>query len=83
MDTRRDKVLSLKLPHSSGKTTTISELMGEKGLLLIFYRGSFCPYCAGQLAAVNEYTIRLKGSGVNVAAVSVDSLAEAEHFLNN
>lgn len=51
--------------------------MGEKGLLLVFYRGSFCPYCAGQLASVNEYISSLHGTGVNVVAVSADKVSES------
>jgi peroxiredoxin len=74
----KQELLELKLPDARGQHVRIRELMGEKGLLVVFYRGSFCPYCAGQLASINEYTQRLKEYRINVVAVSADAVSESK-----
>ena len=64
------------LRDTKGFSRSMSDIMGKNGLLLIFYRGSFCPYCVGQLASMSRYTAQLRKLGVNTIAVSVDSVAE-------
>lgn len=44
---------------------------GSFGVLLIF-RGSWCPYCNGQLRAFQRASGRLNEQGITVAALSVD-----------
>jgi peroxiredoxin len=43
---------------------------------VLFYRGSWCPYCNAQLRAFQRASEALGEAGVRVAALSVDSEAD-------
>ena len=47
------------------------DLAGSYAVIL-FYRGSWCPYCCAQLAAFSRASERLAAAGVVVVALSVD-----------
>jgi peroxiredoxin len=63
---------SLQLPLVGGGTLSLPEdLAGEFGVVLI-YRGAWCPYCNGQLAAFSHAKADLDAAGIKVVAFSVD-----------
>ena len=63
----------LSLP--GGQSVTVPEAFrGDFGVLL-FYRGSWCPYCNAQLRAFQRASGTLAEAGVQVAALSVDDEA--------
>lgn len=63
----------LRLP--GGQSVTVPEAFrGDFGVLL-FYRGSWCPYCNAQSRAFQRASGTLAGAGVRVAALSVDDEA--------
>jgi peroxiredoxin len=70
-----DKFPELTLSVAEGQTLTMPDAFaGEFGVVL-FYRGSWCPYCNAQLRAFQRATETLSELGVRVAAVSVDDEA--------
>jgi peroxiredoxin len=40
-----DKLAPFALPDSTGNTTTLDELTADGPLVVVFYRGGWCPYC--------------------------------------
>lgn len=63
---------SLTLPAVGGGSLSLpSDLAGGFGAVLV-YRGAWCPYCRGQLAAFGRAKSDLDGAGVTVAALSVE-----------
>lgn len=63
----------LSLP--GGQSVTVPEAFrGDFGVLL-FYRGSWCPYCNAQLRAFQRASGTFAEAGVRVAALSVDDEA--------
>ncbi len=63
---------SLQLPLVGGGTLSLPEsLSGGFGVVLV-YRGAWCPYCRGQLAAFSRAKDSLDAAGLKVAALSVD-----------
>jgi len=65
--------LIVRLP--GGQTITVpGAFSGEFGVVL-FYRGSWCPYCNAQLRAFQRASSHLADAGVKVAALSVDDEA--------
>jgi peroxiredoxin len=62
--------LSLALPGGTALTLP-DALAGDFGVVL-FFRGSWCPYCNAQLAAFQRSADTLAQTGVRVAALSVD-----------
>ena len=63
---------ALQLPKVGGGTLSLpDDLSGGFGVVLVF-RGAWCPYCKGQLAAFSRAKDSLDGVGIRVAALSVD-----------
>ena len=50
--------------------------------VILFYRGSWCPYCNAQLAAFARARESLRAMGVNVVAVSVDDDATSSALVD-
>jgi len=66
---------SLQLAAVGGGTISLpDDLSGSYGVVL-FYRGSWCPYCNAQLAAFHRAEDKLAEVGVKVVALSVDDEA--------
>jgi peroxiredoxin len=60
-----------------GKIETGHWLKGSFSIVL-FYRGSWCPFCKTQLKSFQSGLSRLSEEGIKVLAVSVDSLEKAK-----
>ena len=55
-----------------GRTITLPGDLAGSYAVILFYRGSWCPYCCAQLAAFSRASERLAAAGVVVVALSVD-----------
>ena len=55
-------------------------LAGDYGVVL-FYRGSWCPYCNAQLRAFRRATDQLAEVGARVVALSVDDEATTKELI--
>lgn len=58
-----------------GAPADLAALVREKPTVLIFYRGSWCPYCNTHLAALAELEPQLLALGFQILAVSPDGAA--------
>ena len=58
-----------------GQVVTAGEAFGDGFGVMLFYRGSWCPYCNAQLRAFQRASGTLADAGVRVAALSVDDEA--------
>jgi peroxiredoxin len=56
------------------------DLAGHFGVVL-FYRGSWCPYCNAQLSAFQRSLDRLSRLDISVAALSVDDEATTQQLI--
>lgn len=64
-----------------GKPQTLHSLMGKKGLALVFQRSAdWCPFCQAQLENMNKHLSQFEALGLNVASVTVDSVAKIATF---
>lgn len=58
----------------TGKPRRLSDLMGQNGLVLMFFRSAdWCPYCQAQLIDVNSGVAEIEKRGYRIAALSYDS----------
>jgi peroxiredoxin len=58
----------------SGKPRGLRSLMGEKGLVLFFFRSAdWCPYCKAQLIDLNSGVSAIEAKGYKLAGISYDS----------
>ncbi|MEP0846825.1 MAG: peroxiredoxin [Phycisphaerae bacterium] len=60
------------LLDQDGQPVTLSALYGGGPVLLVFYRGSWCPFCVSELRGLSRSYDELQTAGVRVVAVSVD-----------
>ncbi|WCD94219.1 peroxiredoxin family protein [Streptomyces sp. HUAS 31] len=66
---------ALRVSTVGGGTVDIrQQLAGSFGVVL-FYRGSWCPYCTAQLRAFQRASDRFAQAGIKVVALSVDEEA--------
>jgi peroxiredoxin len=67
-----DPFPALSLTPPAGPALTLPDAFdGEFGVVL-FFRGSWCPYCNAQLRAFQRASDTLASTGIKVAALSVD-----------
>lgn len=58
------------LPDLTGHVVTLSEQLRAGPVVLIFYRGSWCPYCDLALRAYSKMVPRLQRLGARLIAIS-------------
>jgi peroxiredoxin len=72
----------LSLPDATGQTVALRNLWQRGPLVLIFYRGGWCPYCNLELRAWQQQLPALKHTGAGLVAISPqtpdNSLSTAE-----
>jgi peroxiredoxin len=58
----------------AGTPRTLADVMGSKGLVLMFFRSTdWCPYCQAQLIDINSGAAEIEKRGYRIAALSYDS----------
>jgi peroxiredoxin len=72
--------LTATLP--GGTTVSLPEALEGSFGVVLFYRGSWCPYCNGQLRAFQRAHDTLDGLGVKVIALSVDDEATTQALVD-
>jgi peroxiredoxin len=76
-----DQFPPLSVARPGGGTLRLpDDLAGHFGVIL-FYRGSWCPYCNAQLSAFQRSLDRLADIGAQVAALSVDDEATTQDLI--
>jgi len=66
------KIPDVDLKTLDGSTIQITELLSQKPTLLVFYRGSWCPFCNMHLAKLQEYESQIIDLGIQIIAISPD-----------
>ena len=62
----------LTVTTTDNQTLTIPDAFAGDFAVLLFYRGSWCPYCNTQLRAFERAGQALADAGIRLAALSVD-----------
>lgn len=76
-----DRFPELTVTESGGGTIELpGDLAGSFGVVL-FYRGSWCPYCNAQLRAFQRASENLGQVGARVVALSVDDEAATKELI--
>lgn len=65
-------VSGLEVLSIEGETVALDDLWAEKPLMLIFYRGGWCPFCNAQIRELSLGYSEFEERGVEIAVVSVD-----------
>lgn len=64
---------AVTLTTLDGAKFDLAKAFAEKPTVLVFYRGSWCPFCSRQLAALGELEPKLAALGYQILAVSPDT----------
>lgn len=66
---------AVMVKNAEGTTINLAEYVKEEPTILIFYRGSWCPYCVKQLTQLEGHVSELQKLGYRIAAISQDTHA--------
>lgn len=64
------KMPDFSLKDAAGKTIKSEDLLKEGNLIIVFYRGAWCPYCNLYLRGLQKYLPRFRENGGNLVAIS-------------
>ncbi len=65
-----DKAPSFTLPDATGKAISLADTLKNGPAIVIFYRGSWCPYCNLALRAYQRMLPEIKKAGGQLIAIS-------------
>lgn len=63
-------VPAFTLPSSAGTSVDMSKVFGTRPVVLIFYRGVWCPFCQAQMTQIGTDKAAFEKSGAAVYAIS-------------
>lgn len=69
---RQGQIPDLVFKDSKSQQVKIRDLVQKAPIVMIVYRGGWCPYCNRQLADLQKVIEQIKGKGYQVLAVSAD-----------
>ena len=67
-----------ELPDHKGKLIRSADLLARGKLMVVFFRGRWCPYCVTQLEMLNEQLPQFAERGMNVVAISPQNAQQTE-----
>ena len=82
----RSRVADFELSDHKGARVRSGDLLREGRLVICFFRGRWCPFCVGQLEAMNVIYQQIQEFGASLVAVSPQTvhqsslMADQHHF---
>ena len=73
-----EPIPSVSLKTAEGQAFDLQAVAKEQPLVIIFYRGGWCPFCNAHLAELQEAQIQLKKLGFRIVAISPDRPEELQ-----
>ncbi len=67
------KMPEFTLSDSTGKSVSSKDLLKQGNLVIVFYRGAWCPFCNKYLHKLQENLSEIKANGGNLVAISVEN----------
>jgi len=71
------KAPEFDLPDHDGKNVSSKELLGTARLVLCFIRGRWCPFCVGQMEAMNLILPEIEQAGAKLLAISPQTIKQS------
>jgi len=72
-----DKAPEFQLSDHNGKPVRSSEVLAKGPLVICFFRGRWCPFCVGQMEAMNAAHPEIQKSGASLVAVSPQTVHQS------
>jgi len=71
------KAPAFELPDHNGKTVSSANLLFTGRLVLCFIRGRWCPFCVGQMEAMNLVLAKIEQAGASFVAISPQTVKQS------
>jgi peroxiredoxin len=71
------KAPAFKVPDHEGNVVSSSELPAKRKLVLCFIRGRWCPFCVGQMEAMNLVLPQVERAGAALVAISPQTVKQS------
>jgi peroxiredoxin len=76
------KVPAFELPDHDGKAISSTNLLAKGRLVLCFIRGRWCPFCVGQMEAMNLVLPQIEQAGASLVAISPQTVKQS-YFMHD
>ncbi len=71
------KAPSFELKDHNGKAFSSAELLKTRRLVICFFRGRWCPFCVGQMEAMNRVLPQMRDAGAELVAISPQTVQQS------
>ena len=71
------KAPAFDLPDHDGKTVSSTNLFSKGRLVLCFIRGRWCPFCVGQMEAMNLVVPQIEQAGATFVTISPQTVKQS------
>jgi peroxiredoxin len=71
------KAPAFELTDHNGKSVSSIELLTKGRLVICFFRGRWCPFCVGQLEAMNLLMPEIRAAGTSLIAISPQTVQQS------
>lgn len=72
-----DAAPDFELPDQNGKAVRSSEILERGPLVVCFFRGRWCPFCVGQMEAMNAIVPELQELGATLEGISPQTVHQS------
>ena len=72
-----EKAAEFELPDHNGKIVSSANLLAKGRLVISFIRGRWCPFCVGQMEAVNIALAQMARWGASFVAISPQTVKQS------
>ena len=73
---------SFELSDHDGRRVSSADLLGKGRLVVAFIRGRWCPFCVGQMEAMNYIATQIEAAGASLVAISPQTVKQA-YFMHD
>ena len=71
------KAPAFELTDHNGKLVSSTELLNKGRVIICFFRGRWCPFCVGQLEAMNLVMPEIQAAGSSLIAISPQTVKQS------
>jgi peroxiredoxin len=70
------KAPAFELPDQDGQLVSSADLLSKGNLVICFVRGRWCPFCVGQLEAMNAVLAQIQAADASLVAISPQTVKQ-------
>ncbi len=78
-----DKAPAIKGIDQNGKQISLKDILKNGEVVVIFYRGQWCPYCKKQLSHLNDSLSYITAKGASIIAITPETVDNIKKTINN